>query len=430
MPPSPSLARYRVLGLWLLVVIGWTLLYRDTFAIREANLDDVAFHREITRGNLEHYISDWGHQQGRYYGVFVFTPIWLLEVINPQWLFQLLRLGLVAVPLWLIGRLATKLTRSPEAEQLWWLLWIGLLQIPPTFYMLLSYPQMHCGLTLVLLAGHSFWRTLEPLERGGPAPGLPWRTGLLFFAGLQFHEAFLVLGALFVGLWFWAVPAAARRGAVTLLLPVGLGAVLYLAIYFSYYFSQRPTYEGTQAGASVTGLLVYLARYTASSLPGFELLIDRDPSHPALVAGAEVTRRLAAFDLWRLPWVLAVGAMTAWSLSVTKWALPRWRSVQLVVGSALLGLLFLVPAGVSQKYQVFAYRRLYPHAYNLVTVHFGLLAAVLTCLGLAAAWPPNSTTKRAFALSVGVACTILCLVSQATNQLALEQIRRIIAQAP
>lgn len=428
--PDPHATRAPITWpIWLLIACGWILLFAETLSVREANLDDVNFQRITTAGDMWDYIVTWGPIQGRFYGMAAFGPIWLLDSIANPWMFQLARLGLVVAALWLLGRLAVKVTGSAELNRLWWLLWIGCLQIPPTFYGLLSYPELQCGLIFVLLAAHAFW---NHLEAGGASRRQPWMAGLLFLAGLQFHESFLAFSLLFTALSWWHERRQTRLAWIAPLAPIAAATAIYLGVYFAYRaaFATNSYYEGTRAGFAPEGALLYILRYGASSLPGFELLIDRDPTHPALAAAAEIGRRVGMFQLWRLPWPVVVGAASAWMLSrADRWTLSRRDTTLLALGFAAVGLLFLSMPAVSDKYQSFAYRRFYPHAYNFITISFLWLAVAVGSLGLASSAPVGSRSRCGIAGCLGLLFGLACLAAQITNPLALAEIKAMVSAA-
>lgn len=429
--PSTTIAGQRSSAtwlIWLLVAVGWIMLFAETLPIREANLDDVNFQRLTTTGRMRDYVATWRHAQGRYYGAVALAPIWLLDSIDSPWLFQAARLGLVAAALWALGKLAGEVTGSAELTRLWWLLWIGCLQIPPTFYGLLSYPQLQCGLILVLLAALVFWHHLEANARGGATA---WGAGLLFFAGLQFNESFLAFTLLFPALLWWRRRGRPQPAWIGPLAPMAFATATYLVIYLSYRLAHPAVaYEGTRGGFSPGSALLYVIRYSASSLPGFELLIDRNPAHPALATSAEIGHRLATLEMWRIPWAVAIGASSAWLLGRTeRWALSRRESTFVALGFAAIGLLFLSLPAVSDKYQGFAHRRFYPHAYNFIFVSCLWLAAAIASLGLATSTPLNSPARRNLALALGLLFGFACLVAQITNPLALAEIKATVSAA-
>ena len=398
-------------------------LYFDTLDIREANLDDVDYHRAASDGRRLATVQHFNTSQARYYGLLSFIPFWIQDSIGPRWLFQLVRLGLVAVSLGVLGRLATRITGSPELAPLWSLLWIVALQIPPTFYGLLSYPAMHCGFILVLLALHRFLADLHD-----PAPKtISWGAGLLFLASLNFSEAFLGFAPAFPLLWWWTIPAGRRKAAWRSLSPIGAALMVYLGVYLSYRTLHPPSYEGTVAGTNVRNMLLYLFRYSTSSLPGFELVIDRDSAHPALAGWPEIIRRLGTFNPARLPWVLSAGIVAAWALVQSRFTLPRRQAILLAAGLLAIGLLYLGLPAVSAKYQDFAYRRLYPHVYNFIFVHFLWLALAVLGLNLIARHPPGTTRRLICAGLLAFGVMTAGFLSQVTNPLVLQQIRQAVS---
>ena len=410
---------------WALVGIGWLLLFSDTLTIREANLDDVQFQRVVNDGQMWNYITMWGPAQGRYYGVFAFSPIWLLDSLRSPWLYQIVRLGLVATSLWFLGILLMRVTHSPELNLLWWLLWIGCLQIPPVFYALLSYPQMNCGLIFVLLAALSFWRALE-----SPNAVVPWISGMLYFIGLQFNEAFLAFTFLFL---FLKWQQSNRPGFVRswrVVVPIGSAVILYLCIYSIYRCLYRNSihYEGTQTGSNIQGALLYMIRYGASSLPGFELVIDRDPAHSAFRSLHEIIQRLSTVDFLRIPWALAVGAAASWLGYTAQWTRSFRQSAVLCSGLGITGLLFLSVPAVSAKYQVFAYHRLYPHAYNFILVHFMWASIAVAVFGIMTLFRSSAKNRKVIAIGFGFVIGTICLIAQTTNRLALDEIRQTVGR--
>jgi hypothetical protein len=214
-----------------------------------------------------------------------------------------------------------------------------------------------------------------------------------------------------------------------MLTPTLLAGLLYAGIFFTYrMLHPAGSYEGTRAGTHLIDALNYIVRYGASSLPGFELLINRDPAHPALAGYTEIAHRLSTLNVLRIPWAIAIGAASAWMLARTgQWALC-WRDTLLLsLAIAALGLLFLTPPAVSAKYQVYAHRRLYPHAYNFIMVHFLWLAVTVAGLGAMAALPARSIARRGAAGMLGLAFGLICLTAQITNPLALQQIKATVS---
>jgi hypothetical protein len=276
------------------------------------------------------------------------------------------------------------------------------------------------------LALTRFWSALtEPA-----APATSWSAGLLFFLGLQFSEAFLIFVLPCLLLVLGSVPLSQPRQGLRLLLPVVTATAAYAGIYMAFRIFHPSAYDGTAAGGSLPQALVYLIRYAASSLPAFELFIDRDAAHPAFISGAEALRRLSTLNPWRVPWIVGAGAIAAWLVLRTTWSPSRWRAPALATGAFLTGLAFLALPGVSAKYQVYAYRRAYPHVYNFTFVHFLWLAVVITLFGLAARQPLGSVRRVTLAAATGLLVVTSGLVAQATNPLALEQIRVIVANPP
>jgi hypothetical protein len=426
LPPNHASTRRTVLVVAALLAAGWALLFRDTLDLPQANLDDVSYHRAAVAGRLFDFLHTGFANQGRYYGAVVYLPHALLESLPNPWLYQAVRLGLVALSLGLLGRLVVRITRAPDLVLAWLLVWIAVLQIPPTFYGLLSYPAFHCGLALMALALTRFWSALTESS----SPAVSWSAGLLFFLGLQFSEAFIVFALPFLLLVVVRVPLSQPRGVLRLLLPVATAIAAYACIYVAFRVLHRTAYEGTAAGGSLAHAFVYLVRYSASSLPAFELFIDRDAAHSAFINGAEALQRLQALDPWRVPWVVGAGVATAWLVRRTNWSPDRGRAPVLATGAFLTGLAFLALPGISAKYQVYAYRRAYPHVYNFIFVHFLWLAVVLLVFGLAARMPRDSAPRLALAVATGVLVVASGLVAQATNPLALEQIRGIVANPP
>jgi hypothetical protein len=372
------------------------------------------------------FIHSWAAGEGRFYGVFGLGPIWVLDLIRNPWLFNAARLGLDATALWLFGRLVLSVTRSADLVLLWALIWIGCLQIPPTFYGLLSYPQMSCGLIFILLASLEFWRSVASRPEA-----CPWTAGILFFLGVLFNEAFGVFVLLFPTLLAWRSAQGVPRASWRTLVPTTLAAVLYLAVYFGYRVTHvHPIYGGTQIGFDLRGAAEYLFRYGASSLPAFELVIDRNVHHPAFASVREVAARLSGANLWRVPWALAVGAGCARILANVRWPWPGRRTAAFAVAASMAGILFLGVPMVSIKYQIFAHLRQYPHAYNFVAVDFFWLSASAACLGLVSALAPGSASRKSAACGLGLAFAAICMTAQITNPIALDEIRVIVRAPP
>ena len=425
-PSSCALSRRTVLVVSSLLAIGWALLFFDTLDLPLANLDDVSYHRAAVASQLFDFLYTGFASQGRYYGVFVFLPTALLETLSNPWLYQIVRLGLVALSLGLLGRLALRLTGAPDLVLAWLLVWIAVLQIPPTFYGLLSYPAFHCGLALIVLSLTRFWSALtEPAS-----PAVSWSAGLLFLLGLQFSEAFVVFALPFLLAVLGRIPLSQPRSALRLLLPVITAGAAYLCVYVGFRVLHPTVYDGTAAGGSLAQGLLYLFRYSASSLPAFELFIDRDAAHPAFIGGPAALGRLVTLNPWRVPWIVGAGAVTAWLVLRTTWSPTPWRAPALAAGAFCTGLAFLALPGVSAKYQVYAYQRAYPHVYNFIFVHFLWLAVVILLFGFTARAPQGSARRVALAVAAGLLVAVSGLVALATNPLALAQIRDIVANPP
>jgi len=425
-PATSALSRRAVLVVCALLAVGWALLFCDTLDLPLANLDDVSYHRAAVAGRLFEFLHAGFANQGRYYGAFVFAPTALLEALPNPWLHQLARLRHGALSLGLLGRLAQRRHRAADRVQAGLRVWFGVLQIPPTFYGLLSYPAFHCGLALIALALTRFWSALT----APAAPQVSWSAGLLFFLGLQFNEAFLVFALPFLLLVLARIPLAQLRNGLRLLLPVVVASAAYLGVYSVFRVLHPTAYEGSAAGGDLAGGLRYLARYGAASLPGFELFIDRDAAHPAFIGGAAAWQRLGTLNPWRVPWIAGAGVATAWLVLRTAWSPGRWRAAALAAGVFCTGLAFLALPGLSAKYQVYAYRRAYPHAYNFIFVHLLWLAVVILLFGLAARAPRGSARRVATAVAAGLLVVAGGLVAQATNPLALAQIRAIVVNPP
>lgn len=425
MPPLPSQESTGVSRpfIWTLVATGWCILFFTTLDVREANLDDVAFQQIVNNGTIWQYIRDWGPIQGRHYGIFAFGPIWALDSLSNPVAFQLARLGLVALSLTVVSRLVARLAQTAWVTPLWWLLWIGCLQIPPTFYGLLSYPQMHVGLIFVLAGAILYLRSIEEAN-----VWTAWCSAGLFFLGLQFNEAFLAFGFLYLALWYLRSGRASEKPMITWLLPVAAAWFSYLAIYFWYRATHHApvAYEGTRAGGDMAGIVQYVLRYSASSLPGFELVIDRDLTHSALRSTSDILHRLQTMKSLDVAWAAAIAIGAATAVYFARWNRTfndAWRAALIL---ALTGIFFLSMPAVSAKYQVFAYRRLYPHAYNFITVHFAWAAVAVLLCAAAQSLRDRARGLAALSIAAGISVGAICLVSQITNRLALEEIRAVV----
>lgn len=431
-PVAPSLLKWlrqrQRLIMQGVVTLGWIILFASTLGLREANLDDVNFQRIVNEGKVTQYMAEWGPAQGRYYGPFVFAPIWALDSLHNSWLFQLARLGLVATSLILLARFIRRLGGSPDLTYLWLLLWIGCIQIPPTFYGLLSYPQLSCGLIFVLWAALYFIDESE-----NPEKQISWKSGFLFFIALQFNEAFLAFGALFFALWLRQHYGGKKRASPRMLIQIGAAAVLYLAIYGSYRFIHRHqiAYEGVAAGTSLRGILTYITRYTASSLPGFELVIDRNPSHSPVRPLHDIEMLVVSADhrFWLGLWAVIVGSATAWCLATLQWRRSLREAAWLSVLFGASGLLFLAVPSVSAKYQTFAYFRSYPHAYNFIWVHFMWASVVFIVAGFLVTHCATPTKRALFSATIGIAVGAICLSTQISNQITIQEIRETVNTA-
>jgi hypothetical protein len=363
-------------------------------------------------------VRSWDESQGRFYGAIAFAPIRILDAIKNPDAFQATRLGLVALTLALLAILVARVSGSVEGSRLWCLVWIGCLQIPPTFYGLLSYPELQCGMICVLAAALGYWGSAGRTERVAAT----WASACLFFGGLLFHEAFLAFALMFVGLAWWRASNSGSRMPWRSLLPFGLAVGLYLCIYVGFRAVHRPTYEGTQAASSVSGAALYVFRYTLSSFPGFELLINRDPRASVLTDMHTTLARLGSAHLAYYAWAAAIGIVAGWSVADSRMPLSTRRALALSGGLVICALVFMAAPSLSAKYQAFAHRRLYPHAYNFIMTSMIWLAATTGALGIASRLAPSSNRRRAWAALVGLSVALASFLAQVSNPLALHQI--------
>ncbi len=394
-----------------ILLLGFLHFWVRTMPVRFATTDDLAFQAEADRGHGADYMTEAAHTQARFYYA---TPIFhrallaLYEVPSP-WLFSLwraagfyLQIGLAA---WLVARVLGHAVHGAAVA----LLLTGVLHLPPTFYLVLSYPFNWIGgsaLLAALLCHHAY------LQQRRLWPGI-MAAGLYLLACLM-HELFVLFLPTFV-----ALSLHSSRGGWRGLIRANLGPAVvagsYLLVYFAFAREYPTSYEGTRLSADFTAAGKILVRQMAGITPGFELLVNRPPAGtpgPLLRPLAEIgltLRQLPMTDLWLglgqalvLTWVLARCLRHA-SPGARHWP---W----LLAWAVVLNL----PVAFSEKYQTFIFHREYPYAYGF----YSYLCAGMAGVG-AVAWlggrPTTPGERRVWVGAFAAAAVIFCVSAQASN---------------
>lgn len=384
--------------------------------VRFANSDDVAFQAVASRGDRAEYLAGNARHQGRFYFV---TPVFdqvLLPLYDvPQaWLFSLLRTLAFSAQVGLATWLAARVMQSAVFGIMVALMLVGTLHIPPTFFLLLSFPPGWIGFCALLGALHCHY---SYLSRPGMLNGL--MTGILYLLAALMHEVFVVFLPMFFALSLlqqksdWRRQLRLNTGPLTV-------AVGYAAAYLLFAWQFPSAYAGTRFSPDFIAAAKVVLRQLIGVTPGFELFVNRPPAEtagPLFRGSADILATMAA-----VPWPeILLGLGTAFALILAfnhclRAAPPRARYWPWALGFACLANL---PVAFSVKYQVFIFHREYPYAYAYYSFYLLCVAAggALVCVGRRVS---GGIGRRVLVSGFGLVAIALCYSALASNRRVLQ----------
>jgi hypothetical protein len=400
--------------------LGFLQFWIRTTPVRLATTDDVAFQEIADAETSDGWSTQNAISQARFYyatPMFGYALTRLYEIREP-WRFSLLRAGALFLQIGLAGGLLARVVHSPAWGATLAFFLLGALQVPHTFYPILSYPVDWIGFGAGLIALHCHQ---SHLARSTFWTGI--LTGAFFLLACLMHEIFVLLLPAFL-LLSRLHPASGGTHRWRANLAPLVTATSYVALYLLFLRNFPTTYGGTQFSPDLVLAGKVILRQFIGILPGFELVVRRlDPhtSGPFFRDGADIARTLLG-----LPWpdlllgLLEAGTLTGLLLHCARSApsLIRWWPWALG-----FGVLFNLPIAFSAKHQVFILHREFPYAYAFYASFFlasGFLAVLVWILRQL----PRQGRDPVTAGLLGLACTALCLSTLSSNQHVLQVLRQ------
>ncbi len=400
--PSLPLAVQRLL--LACFVLTFVAFVHQTTPVRVAHFDDTNANQLIQRDEMVGAMVPGAQLQGRFYLAAPghFWPYDIYRIDSPV-AFATLRAALFFAEIGLLGWLCSRVSRNAALGWMVALFGIAALHLPPTFFAVLSYPTMAVGF-ISLLAGLHFH--LSYLRRGSAISAL--FSGLLFLHAGFFLDLFMVFLPVFFALSWHEGRRSFRSLARSATAPI-TAAVAYVAAYALFAVIHPSTYAGTTWSLDPAATATSLLRQTLSVIPGYELFAHR--THPAgsgpwLKSAAEIRDVFATTPIWA--WGLALlQGVSLWSLVVHA---PRGRTVSFRVMAVALAcaLLANLPMSLTERYQIWAYRREFPYIYSFYTY-----CALVAFFAFAAQRLLARSTKTRPAFSIAFAVLGLALFSSA-----------------
>ncbi|MEN9662542.1 MAG: hypothetical protein RL324_1491 [Verrucomicrobiota bacterium] len=399
--------------------LGLLHFWIRTTPVRLATTDDVAFQEIADADSSAGWSTQNAISQARFYyatPMFGYALTRLYEIREP-WLFSLLRAGALFFQIGLAGWLWARVVRSPAWGATLAFFILGALQIPRTFYPILSYPIDWIGFCAGLIALHFHQSHLDR-----PTFWTGVLTGVFFLLACLMHEIFVLLLPAFL-LLSRVHPASGGTHRRRANLAPLVTATSYTALYLLFSRNFPTTYDGTMFSSDLVLSSKVLVRQLIGILPGFELVVQRlapYESGPFFRGGADIARTLRD-----LPWpdlvlgLLEAGTLTGLLLHCARSApsLIRWWPWALG-----FGVLFNLPIAFSAKHQVFILHREFPYAYAFYAAFFlasGFLAVLVWILQQL---PRRGRDPVTVAL-LGLASAVLCLSTLASNHQVLQVLR-------
>jgi hypothetical protein len=400
------------LGLGLCVAVAvWALVFvvhfsLETSAIRHANSDDVIYDA-IAR---EHTVWSWGltgaQEQGRFYWPLALGVIAAFFSLDNNLLLACARVLLVLSNVAIVSLLVARLFRNDHLGIGVGIIQLLLLQVPLTFYGILSSPQVGIGF---LLTGVVLYWLLGQNRSTGAA----LLTGSLALAACCLNECFVPV--LLLSAAIGTVFSERRRMAAAVLLAI----VLYLVAYLTFRYLHPTAYEGVQLSFSLAGWLRAATRYTLSTIPGVELLLNRHGFHegPLLKSSAEVWQIVRSTRVVSIAWILAgvVLLVRIWGRST-----PATSARNHVAFLALLfaiGFCFVLPMIMTSKYQIWSSQRQYPYLYSLYFWYFA-------CAGLVCALHVPRSVRRPLNAALVVVLLLASVATWSSNHFVFRVLER------
>lgn len=356
--PNPPAAVQRLL--LACFVLTFVAFVHQTAPVRLAHFDDANASQLIQRNEMVGAMVPGAQLQGRFYLAAPghFWPYEIYRIDSPLG-FATLRAALFFAEIGLLGWLCGRVSRNAAAGWMVALLGAAALHLPPTFFAVLSYPTMAVGFISLLAGLHLH---LSYLRRGSALCAL--FSGLLLLHAGLFLDLFMVFLPVFFALSWHEGRRSLRSLARSLTGPLA-AASAYLAAYSLFAVVHPSTYAGTTWSLDLGAATTSLTRQTLSVIPGYELLAHRTypaGSGPLLKSAGEVRAVLAATPAWA--WGLAfLQGLSLWTLVVHA---TRGRTVSLRVMAVALACALLVnlPMSLTERYQIWAYRREFPYIYS------------------------------------------------------------------
>lgn len=351
-------------GLWIIVYMGF--FFYETLDIRHANSDDIEFDSIVASGHVWEYSSSLAKSQGRFYMPFAFGPINVLYSIKSRVVFSVFRAALLLLEILSFGVIAWRVTRSIHLAFAFMCFGLLLIQIPRTFYGLLSYPQAGVGLVLTALVV-AVMLTGRSTESGRIC-------GTAAFASCCLNETFIaplmiiVLGNVYV--------KGRNMGQAST--GVACGCSIFVIIYAIFRIKFGTSYSGTYFSFSMASAIKSILCQIGATAPGFELLINRTGFNGGRFFKTidQVFSILGNIDFSKIG-LTAVGCIVLTFL-IKKALLPDINVVlSKVILLGLAGVSCVVPMSFSEKYQVWVYQRQYPYVYSMHCWFFLILASTL-----------------------------------------------------
>jgi hypothetical protein len=413
--PTAKMPRVAWIALGLLTLLCFVHFWWETTPVRLANPDDVAF-QAASHGDRAAYLDNNGHSQGRFYfllPLFRYVFFRPCDVTQP-WAFSLIRAVAFFTQVGLAAWLAARVMQSAIFGVTLVLFLVGTLHIPPTFFLLLSFPPSWLGFSALLgaLLCHC-----EYVRQPRLLTGL--LTAILYLLATLMHEIFVIYLPLFFAVSLLRERCGWRRPLHDNIGPIAV-AVSYVAVYLLFATRFPSSYDGTRFSANFTAAGQVVFRQMTGIIPGFELVVNRpsaETAGPLFRDAAEITSTMAGVT-W--PGVLlaigtALGLTYAFSHCLRA-SLPRARYWPWALGFACLA---NVPIAFSAKYQVFIFHREYPYAYAYYSFFFLGVAIIgaLVCLGRRV---PEGTGRRLVIGLFGLVAIALCYSAVASNHRVLQ----------